>query len=271
MNYAHLRDGVLCYPSNSLIGHYAAAGRNWDGVLRPIVANLVVSTHPTIVDVGANIGATLLQYKAVKPNARVLCVEPSARFRRYLHETVRANGWLDVEISDAMLGQASGTATLYVNTTTASTSKEEYGGYQIVGKETHPIITLDALLDGQYSAWPRGRLDFLKVDTDGSDYAVLLGATETLTRNKPPVFFEFYPELLADGANRVIPYLNSLGYEEFLAFSNYGEALLHTRSADMLVSLASAQPFGHVDILTAAAPIGHLFAPIGSAYSMRPR
>src|SRR4051794_8660326 len=70
---------TLCYPSRSTVGADLAAGVGWESAVREIVGTLEGEV-PFLVDVGSNVGTSLLQFKLAKPSARVLCVEGSPRF-----------------------------------------------------------------------------------------------------------------------------------------------------------------------------------------------
>ena len=56
----------------------------------------------------------------------------------------------------------------------------------------------------------------IKIDVDGSEIAVLRGATEVIERHTPVVFFEVCPYLLTDPANsaaELLAFFTTRGYE----------------------------------------------------------
>lgn len=109
------------YPTDSLIGRFLEAGRGWDSFLGLLLPGLVEEEEPVVVEVGSNIGASLMQILAAKPKARVVCFEPSDRFRPYLLRNVRFAGAIDrVEVRPTFLGAASGVSKLYVSASSGS-------------------------------------------------------------------------------------------------------------------------------------------------------
>jgi FkbM family methyltransferase len=188
-------------------------------MLRPLLTELVGERSALVVDVGANIGASLLEMRLGAPRAHFVCFEPSRRFRRALERTVAANGWANVRVRAEALGSVEATRTLYVNATTASVVAAAYGERPPLGAQDVEVTTLAAALGEE------PRLDFLKVDTDGFDFDVLLGARPLLMRDRPPLFFELDPELLAwggRGEDAVFELLDGLGYGAFRPFAPGG-------------------------------------------------
>jgi hypothetical protein len=66
------------YPAGSWVGAQIANGVAWTPVLRDIAD--LVEEDACIVDVGSNLGASLLQMLAVRPEARAIAIEPSVRY-----------------------------------------------------------------------------------------------------------------------------------------------------------------------------------------------
>ncbi len=208
------------YPANSLLGQYMTAG-GWDTALRPILEALVAE-DAVIAEVGSNIGASLLQMKLARPTARFVCFEPSARFLPILRRNIEANGWSDVTVEETVLASAVETRRLFTNASTASVVAADYDGHDFLFSSSFRTTTLDVYFVRAE------RLDFLKVDTDGFDYDVLLGGRATLGRLRPILYFEFDRKLIARtgrSAESLLLYLTELGYSQFLVLSNDGEAL----------------------------------------------
>jgi FkbM family methyltransferase len=255
-----LRGYTIYYPSRSLLGRYIEDRRGWDAVLEPIVRLLVDDERPLIVDVGANIGASLIQMKAARPEGRFVCFEPSARFRSLLARTVVANGWRDVIIEPVMLGRNDATRKLFTNVTTASAVAQDYDGHVFLSSSDVVVRTLDGYLS------ETGPLSFLKIDTDGLDFDVLLGCRAILERDQPLLFFEFEPSLLERAGHQpsdVLSYLDDLGYRCFGVFSNFGDALEVTQSQARVLELARSELY--LDLLCVHSSSSHAIAELGGA------
>lgn len=261
---------VFSYPSESMVGRYVAAG-GWDTTLRPILEALVPD-DAMIAEVGTNIGASLLQMKLARPSAQVVCFEPSARFLPILRRNIEVNGWSGVTVEEAVLASSIENRKLFTNTSTASVVAAEYDGHEFLFSTSFTTTTLDV-----YFAQGE-RLDFLKVDTDGFDYDVLLGGRETLARLRPVLSFEFDRKLI-DQAGRtpesLLSYLAELGYDDVLVLSNDGEALGVASSVAEIMRLADRDLYVdllaiHRDRADARAALERLAERIGTNYRLRP-
>jgi hypothetical protein len=96
------------YPVDSLIGRFLEAGKEWDRIFRTLVEELVLEEEPVICEVGSNIGASLLQVLAAKPQAYILAFEPSRRFRPFLERNLELAGADRVKVYSHMVGRGRG-------------------------------------------------------------------------------------------------------------------------------------------------------------------
>jgi FkbM family methyltransferase len=139
-----------------------------------------------IVDVGANIGCHAISYVNMNHTCKVWAFEPQEQLFGILSRNVLRNNLSDrINIYKYGLGHKE------MNTTLYSLDKEWYpeqgghnkGGLGIgSGGESINICTLDSLnLPG---------LDFMKIDVEGAEGLVLEGASETIKKYKPVIFFE---------------------------------------------------------------------------------
>jgi FkbM family methyltransferase len=178
------------YPEDTLIGRFLEAGRGWDAVLGEVVPALIDKERPFVVEVGSNIGASLLQVFAVKPRARAICFEPSSRFRPYLVKNLELASVVgNTRIYPWAAGSKPGIMKLYSNASTAASLGRNYAGYETILEETVKVVRLD---DEIYPEWT----DLIKVDVDGAEFEVLRGAEKTLRTHRPVLHFEFAAYLM---------------------------------------------------------------------------
>jgi FkbM family methyltransferase len=142
---------------------------------------------PFVVDCGANIGVATLFFKAVAPDARVLAFEPEPTAYGLLQENVRRNGLADVECFQVALARERGEAALHVPAPASggSTVHLAHGAdWSTIPVHTEPL--------SQFIG--DGRLDFLKLDVEGAEAAILdeLRDSGTLERVEELVF-EHHP------------------------------------------------------------------------------
>jgi FkbM family methyltransferase len=72
-------------------------------------------------------------------------------------------------------------------------------------------------LDGDDSISAMSRIDFLKIDAEGAEVAVLRGAQNMIDRHKPDIFVEANDKDVTNGS---LKYLGKLGYVGFWFISN---------------------------------------------------
>lgn len=236
---------TFVYPLDSLIGRHIAGGEEWDEILVKIVPKLLPMEAPVIIEVGSNIGASLVQLKRAKPLAQVIAFEPSDRFRPFLEKNVKLAGLQAVKVSPSLLGRRRGTAWLYNNTASASVSRPRDA--QVLKprrKQAAAMTTLDTALEGNAD------VHFIKVDTDGFDFEVLRGAEATIERNSPILYFEFFPALLAS-PEADLTWLQTVGYRRFVCFTPSGE--LAGQTADVAQATTWAADNDYCDLLTCRA------------------
>ena len=178
----HTRYGLMLYPANDMFigpcleayGEYGAEEANmFRQVIRP---------GDVVADVGANIGShTLLYSQLVGEAGHVLAFEPQPKIFHMLCANLALNGLANVTTYQAGVGEKAGA--LKVSPPNAE-ARVNFGGVSLgdEGTETVNIVTLDSLgLD---------RLDFVKVDVEGMEEAVIRGATKTLKRFRPRLYIE---------------------------------------------------------------------------------
>lgn len=133
------------------------------------------------VDVGANVGfySCLARSKGVA----TIAIEPMTANLRVLFRNLRENGWNDTEVWPVGLSNATGIADIYGGGTGASLVAG-WAGNREATRQTISLTTLDRLLDGRFN----GSRLVIKVDVEGAEFQLLVGATETLRRTPNPIW-----------------------------------------------------------------------------------
>jgi len=151
----------------------------------------IVQPGMVAVDVGANVGLhTLGLARRVGPSGRVIALEPDPTNFRLLARAVKKARLANVDLHRLAAADAPGTLTLYL-------SESNYGDHRTVraaeARYSFPVsaVSLDDLLAGEE------RIDFVKVDVQGTEAAVFRGMARTLARNPGiRVLAELCPELI---------------------------------------------------------------------------
>jgi FkbM family methyltransferase len=130
----------------------------------------------TLVDVGANLGLfTLVGGRTVGPLGRVIAIEPTRETADILRQTVRLNGLANfVEVHEVAAGVSTGEAELHIGPTSSFNSLISLEGER--GTQIVRMASLDEIVG-------RAQVDFVKIDVEGWELAVLDGMSGLLARN----------------------------------------------------------------------------------------
>jgi FkbM family methyltransferase len=172
----------------------------------------ILSPGKIFVDVGANFGVyTLVASRLVGETGRVLAFEPTAQSFAILRQNIELNCFRNVDGFQVALAETRGKAWLNYGWDPVG----NWLGKDLRGENEGEEVrteSLDQLLEENGI----DRVDAIKIDVEGAEELVLLGATRCLTHQRPIVIFEFNPAcayrigLSPQGATDL---LESLGYE----------------------------------------------------------
>ena len=165
-----------------------------------------------VVDAGANIGCfTLRSARLVGPSGSVLAFEPSAGSFSILMKNLRLNGLRNTLAMNFGLGEKEDMSKYWVydssllNSTAHEVRRKDA---KLVGTERVQLRVLDDVLDEERIK----RLDYLKLDTEGAELAILRGAKKSLSRFHPRIAGEAHPGWSDSGAT-ILEYLKIFGYK----------------------------------------------------------
>jgi FkbM family methyltransferase len=150
------------------------------GVWMPHLCDLMlalVKPGDAVLDLGAHLGAMALP--AAAAGCRVLAVEASGRNAELLGRSAARNGFARMRVVHAAAGAAAGTADF---------SPHGPWGHVYTEATKMPsvptrVVAVDDLLEE--AGWPR--VDFVKMDIEGSEIAALRGMKKLLSRDDAPV------------------------------------------------------------------------------------
>lgn len=145
-----------------------------------------LGSEGVFVDVGANTGIyTLKAAKHFGERGTVIAVEPFPEMLATLSHSVRANGFGNVRLRNFCLDRERGIRTLWLNESkpnsfSIATRTGDAAGISV------PAISLDELCQWEELT----RLDYLKIDAEGAEEAILAGGAEAIARFRPIVQVE---------------------------------------------------------------------------------
>lgn len=197
----------------------------WERRIQRIVTAEVVRVLPyigpeaVIVDVGANVGLFTAAILEARPKARAYLFEPVKEYADRARARFQKNE--NVTVLHLALSDVNGGTTIYK-------PRHNPGGNSIVKvqvdkytRENAVVWDSEAVEVRVFDDWAREhgleRVDFLKTDTEGNDYAVLKGVLPFLDRtgSHPVILAELLSKTLHhawDEQQAVVEHLYRLGY-----------------------------------------------------------
>jgi FkbM family methyltransferase len=172
----------------------------------------------TVFDIGANLGLTALIASArTGPQGRVVAFEPSPPNVAILRFHLKKNGAANARVETSCVGSTTGTTEFSLiddgihssNSMTFSRKAEVPYVESSLQQVTVPVTTVDA-----YCAASGLTPQVIKIDVEGAELEVLLGAVETIRRARPLILMGVHPFWWPDDQDpaAITALLNGLDY-----------------------------------------------------------
>jgi FkbM family methyltransferase len=143
-----------------------------------------VNEISTIVDLGSNVGFSVLYFRERFPQARIVAVEPDPdAFARLRENTADLDR---IELINAAVADRSGSATLYQGAESWATSLT-------AGPDRERRLTVRTTTLAELGSGLSGTIDLLKLDIEGAEVPVLLSSGPMLARVRL-LLFEYHRE-----------------------------------------------------------------------------
>lgn len=153
----------------------------------------IVRSSKTILDIGSHAGSHTVLYKYINPDCEIYCFEPQSEMFNLLNHNISKNSFKNIKTFN------NGVANISIKTSMSSSVLDgdnvgkdiEYGtnkrfnlgGLQIGnGGEEIETITIDSL--------NLKSCDYMKIDVEGFEPLVLIGAEQTIKKFNPVILFE---------------------------------------------------------------------------------
>jgi FkbM family methyltransferase len=209
-----MRSVELIMRESHNLPRYIAEHPFYDTVLPAFAVFLTerVERRLFIVDIGANVGdtAALVAAATGPDHVSFLCVEADDEFFSFLQENTKD---IEVQACHVIAGANNKIDNVEIRSVGGSAAV-------VVGTgEPKQVVRVDDLIDGRL-------VDLIKIDTDGFEYEVLNGLSDTLNNQTPHVFIEFSPKHLRKYGqvepSAVLSLLQSCGYISAIVYDNLG-------------------------------------------------
>jgi FkbM family methyltransferase len=242
---AHTDEGVFVLKRGDLISEMASREGKWDVHVLKAAGQAARVRHGTAVDVGAHFG--LISVPLARRFDRVLSFEPNGFNASLLRANAALNSRANIECYEEAL---------FSHATRVSLAPDDKQEIPVPLTPEGALNIRAAVNLGAYSFHPGGAglyprdartldsfcledLAFLKVDTQGADGEVLMGAMQTIARCRPWVLFEWEEHLSAGfsvGFAEVAARFADLGYDLRVLWRH------NEKQIDYLATPAGAQP-----------------------------
>ena len=159
-----------------------------------LLARLLPQRAGTFIDVGMNIGQTLLGVKAVDPGRAYVGFEPNSRCFTYCERLVARNALTCVKLVPAGLSSHTGLARLQLYSANETDEAASImPGFRpaepVTSEKIVPVFAYDDIAPGLAI----GAVGFVKIDVEGAELDVLAAMKSALAADRPWILIEILP------------------------------------------------------------------------------
>jgi len=160
------------------------------------------SDSPIILDCGANIGMSIAYFKTLYPKCKIIAFEPNPFAFSLLEKNIKQNKFSDIELNNVALTNHNGIVNFFISDFQGSlvgSLLNERGGENILNVNASKLTNY--MLHDNY--------DLIKIDTEGSEFDILMNLVETEKINKCKLYIIEYHHNLGN---------NHRSFSDFLKF-----------------------------------------------------
>lgn len=184
-----------------------------------------------VLDIGANIGYyTLLFAQLVGPHGRVYAFEPDPSNFDLLKKSIELNGYQNVTLIQKAVSNKSGKIKLYLGDGNRAINRIYDAGMN----DARQSVEVDIVNLDNYFQDYTGKIDFVKIDVEGSEGGVLEGMPLILQKSKRlKIMTEFDPFLMKKFGSEPYEYIQLLlnaGFKVYDILSKKGKMIPITSS-----------------------------------------
>lgn len=181
-------EGLVCFiNTKDLIGWKIFFLGEYEAGTNKVLAKYI-KKGDTVIEAGANLGSETLLMSKLVGNGMVYGFEPNPYTFERLSINVSINNLSNVKVFDVAMGESDGNISfnIYPKDFCNPGMSSKYMETSITRKITVVQKTLDTFVKEQNI----GKVDFLKMDIQGAEMDLLMGASQTISKHKPAIFLE---------------------------------------------------------------------------------
>jgi FkbM family methyltransferase len=167
-----------------------------------VIEKLLSKKKGAFIDVGVNVGQTLLKLRGIDPAVDYIGFEPNPSCIYYAESLIRANAFLNCRIVPVGLLDKDTVLQLGLNSETdpaASVVENFRPGQKISRKIYVPVNRFDTV-DEKLQI---GAISIIKIDVEGAELEVLQGLVDTIKSKRPSVIMEILPCYTSENVMRI--------------------------------------------------------------------
>lgn len=207
------------------VEHFLGDTELWmDRLLRLLLP--LGSESGIFVDVGVNIGQTLLKVRCLSERWDYIGFEPNPSCLSYVHKLTKVNQLSSVRIFPCALAERYDMGTLHLFTdSSVDASASVVPNFRPNVAASFPVFVIDA---DRLAAFSTDSVAVIKIDVEGAELGVLKGFEKIIKRDSPFIICEILPVYSAEGGPRLRRQtemerlLHRLGYMKFLVTKDGG-------------------------------------------------
>lgn len=147
-------------------------------------------TNPSIIDLGSNIGLSVLYFKNLYPNANIKAFEPDPSTFKLLKKTIEANALQKIELYELAISNKKGDSVFYVD-------RDNPGSLLMSLNKNRLNKNKINVKTDNLSRYISNNLDLLKMDVEGTEDEILLYlSNRKLLKKVNKIIFEFHHNIV---------------------------------------------------------------------------
>lgn len=170
----------------------------------PDVVKNSINTGQTVIDVGASIGLyTIFFAKMVGEKGKVYAFEPEPKNFELLKKNVEINGFKNVILENKAVSDISSIVKMEI--------ADNIANHRITNNHSKSTFDIPSVRLDDYFKKKSDKIDFIKIDTEGHDGYVVLGANEIISKNQPiKILLEFHTQFMREAGLEPLNFLKIL-------------------------------------------------------------
>lgn len=188
--YMITRDGAMLVLSPDSLDVYTTmrkAGNAWDYWDFMVCTDSLLDGQ-VFYEVGANVGYFCIEMGQLREDKiKVLGFEPQTGPALAIARSIELNDFHNVKIINALVGDTTKQAKFFIAPATIHSSAVDDSNRPIARTAQSQMFAIDDLVDSGAIPGP----DFVKMDVEGSEHLVFIGAKNTFRKYKPNIYIEY--------------------------------------------------------------------------------